>query len=221
MYRTRAVSLVLACLVSFGLGASPASAAKKVAPHPRITNCDKFQAWFAQEPAHYATAHTLSNYEHFPSILHHGHESLSFNGEPNKSVSVVNPENKLMLRTRSQFGGGGCLSGFYDKTHHIIGLMSMYDTAVEWLVFHPHVRPSGLPNYNLAHASTQRGAHLGMTFKQLTTLEGPGRKRHVGKILFVRYSANGNAPRGSGPTGWITFMLEHNRVTAIDYFWGS
>ncbi len=201
----------VAALLLAGAGSAPA------AP-PAIHDCPSFRAWFQQQPGYEIT---LESDKYWKDAV-----------APRNGSDRLDLDTGAMSYYRGNAGGGGCVGAFYDARHRRAAFIDRYDTARdvgEMLVATP---PIGIRS-GIVSAATHNGVALGMTRRQVESIEGPGRvRRRGGGDVIVTYAwsvPSPSTPRPGGPVPIatysptlyaISFLLRGDRVIAIDYFFG-
>ena len=204
--------VMAATLLLAATGSAPAARAA-------IHDCASFRAWFHQQPGYVLTLEA-GEYDNGARPPRHGSDRLDL------------PTNG-MTYYRGFVGGGGCVGAFYDPKLRRAAFTDRYDTAVD-LGETAVVTPPIEIKTGAVSTRTHNGVALGMSRRQVESIEGPGRARRHGADVVLAYawsvpSSSTPVPQPGAPGPALTFspelfamsfLLRDDRVIAMDYFAG-
>jgi hypothetical protein len=201
----------------FAAIASLAMPAMAATPAPvSITSCGTFRTWFAQQPGWRLTLPGVSTV--LPVIARPKKPDTILTYGPYGAAVPTASWSAGMKRFEGPVGGGGCLSGYYDASTQTALILSSYDTASDLLITKTTNEPLGLPSHAVV-LHTKNGAAIGMTLEQIRAIEGNGTLSTVAgsqELLFKQDLGPVAASGRPEEYGWLRFLFQGGRVTAID-----
>lgn len=193
---------IVAALLAIG-SAGGISAPVLAASKPAIHDCASFQAWFGRQPGARLRLSAVPGGDTGPPPTR---------GSDQFPIAEVEE-----TYFRGNVGGGGCIGGYYDASHHLAAIVLRYDTAQEYLETTVTSVPDGIrPGW--VPVPTLNGAALGMSLHQVEAIEGSGKHVRSGHDLVLAYSWEKDDPQ----IGYsLKFLIVHDRVVAMDYIFGA
>lgn len=182
-------------LIVFALAAELASAPPlgALAALPSISvlalsddaDCAAFQRWFARQSGSQLVLRSTGDFYKNSMRPRRPDTILDYSVLP-----VIHNRTswyRAMRHSRNHFGGGGCLSGFYDSAHKTALIYSQYDTASDLTITPVSSASYGLPIHPVP-TRTRNGVRLGMTLQQVTAIDGPGTRHSNGRFQLLTYN---------------------------------
>jgi hypothetical protein len=205
-------TLRLARLAALTLALAPVSisAASGAQTTVAIKSCETFRDWFAQQPG--------------SKIFLLGPQNPDAGVRPAAVDTILNyrwdtikpydPAFKQMKYYRTNFGGGGCMGGYYDAATRTALILLVYDTATDLVITQTTSIPGGLPTHPVP-TGTKRGAKLGMSIAQVQKIEGRGTTYGKNGMTVLFYNQNDKDSYGGTLYGHLGFIFINGKAAAI------
>ena len=210
--RTSFRAIAIAATLLASTGSAPASSAT-------IHDCASFRTWFHQQPGFVLTLEARE-YDKGARPPRGGSDRLDISKDG-------------MTYYRGFAGGGGCVGAFYDPQRRRAAFTDRYDSAADLGETAVVTPPLGIKT-GAVSTRTHNGVALGMSRRQVESIEGPASARRHGADVILSYAwsvpsrstpvpqpgAPGPATTFSPELFAMSFLLRGDRVIALDFFAG-